>query len=840
MKINACYLNPPLKLICAGFLAIALQTQAQEIIPAHTILLEAEAFEQPGGWVNDSQFVDQMGSPFLLAHGLGRPVEDASTAVQIEKPGKHRVWVRSRDWAATWTKGKVEAPGKFQLIIAGKPVDKVFGAEGEKWHWQDGGVVEIANGKVEIKLHDLTGFEGRCDAILLTSDLALTPPDEAPAAWRRTLLGIPEKPQLKGDYDLVVVGGGFAGMTAAISAGRLGLHVALIHNRPVTGGNASSEVGVGLAGEFCFDPYPRVGLMTREISWGYGKDPKWRFHKATDAAAYQLSAMKDAKVDLFINSHVNQVFMKDGRMEGVAAVNIVDSNVIRVNGKWFADTTGDGNLGFLAGADYDQSAVHMGATNLWNIGDTHQPTKFPECPWAIDLSEKSFPGRQGEHKSPNNRFNGLWGWYWESGFERDQITEAEQIRDNNFRAMYGAFDALKNVDKLYPTHWLSASYYMAGKRESRRLMGDVILSTQDLKSSKKFEDGVVPCTWDLDVHVANPLFTDKVGHKQGFTEWPFISDAPMGENTLYHHKPYWLPFRCLYSRNIPNLFMAGRDISVTHEALGAARVQTTTGMMGEVVGMAASICKKYGTDPRGVYEKHLKDLQALMEKGTGQLPAVALTAYDPFDAASGKSVAVGWKGAWKPIKGAGLGIAKESLGYAAGSPLTAVGGSLQEPTGGVSDERLLEKPFTLSSGYFYISFLAKRDAHGQFSLETSDGKSIRLAVAVASDGTVSALGATAKAASSPGLFKADTLYQVVVKFSNSGGTKGAVASVKLFDVAKDKTPASPNTIQWDVVTPGAGTGSGQDRVILSVPKGTVMLDELRIGANWDSVMSSTP
>ncbi len=808
---------------------------------AQPILIEAESFFEPGGWVNDSQFMDQMGSPFLLAHGLGRPVDDAVTKVKVSTLGKYRIWVRTRDWVAQWTKGAVEAPGRFQVVINDEPLKTVFGTKGADWHWQDGGVVEIARNESTLKLHDLTGFEGRCDAILFSADLTSTPPNEAPAAWRRQLLDIPETPRLEGEYDLVVVGGGIAGMTTAISAGRLGLSVALIHNRPVTGGNASPEAGVGYAGRACFDPYPNIGLVTKEISWAYGSNHEWHFSKADDASDYQLKALIEAGVKLFVNYNANQVFTNEsGRITGVAAQNIVNSSLIRLNGTWFADCTGDGIIGFLAGADFDLSAVVMGRSNLWNIRDTGSSIEFPRCPWALDLTKKMFPGRKGDLGSPNHRFDGLFGWYWESGFERDQFAEGEYIRDNNFRAMYGVWDCLKNVDKVYPNHEINSARYISGKRESRRLLGDVILTTQDLKSSKVYTDGCVPCTWDIDVHVANPLFTDKVGNKEGFTEWPFISDAPMGENTLYPNRPYWLPYRCLYSRNVPNLFMAGRNISVTHEALGATRVQPTTGMMGEVVGMAVSLCKKYNTDPRRVYEKYLDELKVLMDAGTGTKPEVKVLATESFDFSgrlSGAGSGSGWKGEWIAVIGSGPGTAENSLTYPDGLSISGVGGRLFERSGGTASERLLEKKVGLASGNIFLAFLAKKDASGAFKVEFINAeKQIRLGVEVRADGTVIPCGALVKTPSESGLVKANSTYLLVLKFTNTGGKTGAVASVKLFEVGKDAVPTSPRDVKWDVFTGGSNTGAFQDRVILTVSKGTVELDELRIGASWDSVM----
>jgi len=239
---------------------------------AQPILIEAESFENHGGWVNDQQFMDQMGSPFLLAHGVGKPVENAVTTVQLPKAGTYRVWVRTRDWVAPWktpetpdAKRAIGTPGIFKLVVNGTQLTTTFGNEGAAWHWQDGGTVKLKGGTVELKLHDLTGFEGRCDAILLSEDQGFVPPTDAPAKWRRELLGISEEPKLAGGYDLVVVGGGIAGTSAAISAARLGCNVALIQDRPVLGGNASSEVCVNVHGQLGFKPYENVGNVVREL-----------------------------------------------------------------------------------------------------------------------------------------------------------------------------------------------------------------------------------------------------------------------------------------------------------------------------------------------------------------------------------------------------------------------------------------------------------------------------------------------------------------------------------------------------------------------------------------------
>jgi hypothetical protein len=186
--------------------------------------------------------------------------------------------------------------------------------------------------------------------------------------------------------------------------------------------------------------------------------------------------------------------------------------------------------------------------------------------------------------------------------------------------MYGAWDALKNVDGLYPNHRIGWSAFIAGKRESRRLTGDVVLSGDDFHQAKVFPDAAYPCTWHIDVHSPHPEFDKELKGEE------FISTFTRGEEYSYAG-PYWAPYRTLYSRNIGNLFMAGRDISVTREALGAVRVMRTTGMMGEIVGKAAWICVRHETTPRGVYESHLPLLKELMaqpsaarrETGAGSL-----------------------------------------------------------------------------------------------------------------------------------------------------------------------------------------------------------------------------
>ena len=566
-----------------------------------TVLVEAEAMQNLGGWVIDQQFMDEMGSPYLLAHGLGTPVQDATTKVRMPAPGRYYVWVRTRDWVAPWN--APGAPGRFQLLVDGKPLAEPFGTKGAQWHWQSGGSVEISRQEVALTLRDSTGFEGRCDAIVLTTDAKLVPPNAGTemARFRRSLLGLPDKPADGGQFDLVVVGGGIAGICSAVSAARLGVSVALVNDRPVLGGNNSSEVRVWLGGEVNQRPYPHVGDVVCELEPRRKGQPGTADMYEDDKRIALVRAEK--KITLLLSQHVDQVEKQGDRIEAVIAQDIRTARRTRVTGRWFADCSGDAAVGFLAGADFDMTTKgHMGPSNLWAVVDHGKPIAFPRCPWAYDLSNKPFPSTPDQ----------LGKWFWESGFDRHPIAETELMRDTNFRAMYGAWDALKNVRKQFPNHRLDWAAYVTGKRESRRLLGDVVLSREDLIHGKKYPDGCVPTSWSIDLHLADPKY------KEGFEEDPFISYV----STRFekYPRPYWIPYRCLYSRNVQNLFMAGRDISATHEALGTTRVMRTTGMMGEIVGMAAFLCKKYEADPRAIYANYLNDLKGLMQRGTGRAP----------------------------------------------------------------------------------------------------------------------------------------------------------------------------------------------------------------------------
>jgi hypothetical protein len=562
---------------------------------AEEILVETESFSNHGGWKLDTQFIREMGSPYLLAHGLGTPVSDATTTIEVKKAGSYQLYARTKDWVARWdAKGQ---PGRFQIIINGKTLNTTFGTIGAKWHWQVGGTVELKKGKNSLNLRDLTGFNGRCDAIYLSTG-DKSPPNDSKilAEWRRELLGITKKP-IEKKYDLVVIGGGYSGMGAAISGARMGCKVALIQDRGVLGGNGSSEVRVWAKGNIRRGKYPRIGEIIEEICDHAKKSPGT--YEEFEDVKKETIVRAEKNIDLQLFHHAFKVEKQGSKISAVHAFDVRSGQVTRFSGPLFVDGTGHGTIGFLAGADHTMTPKgRMGMSNMWAWTNDKNDFNYPKTPWALDLNMADFP-------YPRN-FHGPW--FWESGYDKDALGDAEGIRDWNLRAVFGAFNAMKNRDganehKNSKLTWVA---YVGGPRESRRLLGDVILTEEDVVSKKDFPDGFVPSTWSIDLHYPKKQYAQK------FPDNPFISYAVHGKGVDRSYG-YPVPYRCFYSRNIENLFMAGRCISVTHEALGTVRVMKTCGMMGEVVGRAASICIKEDCLPRDVYESHLDDLIELIK-----------------------------------------------------------------------------------------------------------------------------------------------------------------------------------------------------------------------------------
>lgn len=577
-----------------------------------SVLVEAESFDQKGGWVVDQQFMDEMGSPYIMAHGLGVAVDDATTTVSFPKTGTYYLYVRTKNWVAKWS--EKEAPGKFEVLVNGKALPQVFGTKEKDWSWISGGEINITSKETKIGLHDLTGFNGRCDALFFTTDPNYKPVNELAelAKFRKKMLGLSKKPGSAGKYDFVVVGGGMGGVCAAISAARLGVKVALIQNRPVLGGNNSSEVRVHLGARIKQEPWPNLGNLVNEIGPTEGGNAQPKDYYEDDKKLKAVLAEKN--ISLFLNYHANQVIAKNGKIKSVIAQNIETNERLIFSAPLFADCTGDGTIGFLAGAEFmqgresksvfgEQTApeeadnLTMGASVQWFAVERQSPRPFPDIKWGIGMDDnKSHAITKGD-------------WDWETGMGVDQTKDFEKVRDYGMLVVFSNWSYVKNHSKekaKFTNEELQWVAYIAGKRESRRLVGDYVLTETDLRNRNVYPDGTAPTTWTMDLHYPHPE------NSKMFPGAPFRSIAKHIQ--IY---PYPIPFRCLYSKNIDNLLMAGRHISVSHVALGTVRLMRTIGMEGEVIGMAASICKDEKTTPRGVYENYFSKMEDLMYNGIG-------------------------------------------------------------------------------------------------------------------------------------------------------------------------------------------------------------------------------
>lgn len=590
----------------SGLVAASLSVS---VARAETVFVEAEGFENVGGWSIDTAFTQVMGSPYLLAHGLGKPVADAQTTTAIPTAGKYRIWVRTKDWVAAWK--APGAPGRFQLLVNGKPLAAEFGTTSAEWFWQDGGEVELPAGPCKLALHDLTGFDGRCDAIVLTTDVNLTlPSGQALAAQRKKWLGQPAEPVVAGDFDLVVVGGGYSGLGAAIAAARQSLKVALIQDRWVLGGNGSSEIRVWANGGTMRGKYPHVGEIVEEFADHAPDSPGAAEHYGDQLKEDVVKREKN--ITLFLGHFAQGVETDPAtkRILSVSALDVRSGQERTFRGKYFADCTGHGVIGAAAGAAYYiEPKGRMGMSNMWYWRQEGQPQTWPQTPWALALEPGDFPAQIRSRSLIEGKSFMKGEWFWESGFDKDPIGDLELIRDWNLRAVYGAFSALKHGSEKEKHENASLQWvaYVGGPRESRLLEGDLLLTREDIVSQKQFPDGCVATTWDIDLHYPKEQYAKK------FADNPFISRAEFGAG-VDRKVGYPVPYRCFYSKNVPNLFMAGRCVSVSHEALGTIRVMRTCGMMGEVVGKAAYLCVRHEVSPRGVYQEQLPALISLLEQ----------------------------------------------------------------------------------------------------------------------------------------------------------------------------------------------------------------------------------
>ena len=592
------------------------------MILAAGVLLECEGFKNPGGWTSDPASMRQMGSIYLMAHGYGVPVADATTKVAVPASGTYVVWARTRNWVEEWAPSRF--PGRFRVRIDGRDVGGDLGTNGKAWSWQKAGKVKLAAGDHELALHDLTGFNGRCDAVYLTSD-GDVPPEAAAEldAWRHRKSGISVVAS-KEQADLIVVGGGMAGICAALGAARMGLDVILLQDRGVLGGCNSSEVRVAMGGHIHCGPYPALGTVVAEVQPVFGSHetygPEYYEDTRKELAFRAPSLWEKPKARLHLREFVYAVEMDRKETNRIAAVlsrSTVTGRETRYTAPLFVDATGDGTIARLAGCE-----VMYGCESRARFGESCAPMKakrqvmghtvqwyskpdpdgaarpFPDISdWALKFDESTaYHIRGGD-------------WEQETGFYRDMADDTEAIRDYGLLTIFSNWNYVKNLSmrkdefKADALDWMSPC---GGKRESYRVVGDYVLTQTDIEKNKVYDDGTAAITWSFDFHVPDPA--NAKAFKEPFRSCAYHRDAEAG-------KDYPVPYRCLYARDCANLFLAGRDISLSHAAFAGVRVMRTLGMLGEVVGLAASICKTEKCTPRGVYEKHLAKLKELMTKG---------------------------------------------------------------------------------------------------------------------------------------------------------------------------------------------------------------------------------
>ncbi len=572
----------------------------------NSLLVPAVAFSDRGGWCAETQFLDTVGSSYLMAHGLGAPVDDARTDVELPCEGDYNVLVRTMNWTAPWS--DAPSPGTFRLLIDGRPLPPVLGEGPGEWGWQDAGKVHLAKGRHRLGLRDLHGFDARVDSILLTTTDCIPGGDAATVRKLRSLLLPTPRLQRKIGYDLVIAGAGMAGICAAVTAARLGLKVALIHDRNIPGGNNSSEVRAGLSGRINTGRYPSLGYLLNEFGPEEGGDAMPA--EIYGDAAKRKIILDEKGISLFAGFRVDEAVMDGGTIKGVHATNAETYDEIEVYGTLFADCTGEGTLGALAGAGYSndlEDGCSHGASVHWFCSESGREEPFPDINWGLSMDPDT---AQKVRRSE---------WNWATGFFRNHAADAERIRDYGMYAAYSNWSYLKNHAPYRDEYRCSLLTWMAtvpARRGGRRLTGDVVVSRNDLLNNVPYPDGCVCTSWPLETREPDP------GNMHTFKE-PWLC-----KRTLNPVKAFMLPYRCLYSRNIHNLFMAGRSISVSHQALGTIAPMRTCAMTGEVVGMAAAICRQEGSLPAGIYPSHWEKLEKLMHRGAGRTDIPYTQVYD--------------------------------------------------------------------------------------------------------------------------------------------------------------------------------------------------------------------
>ncbi len=412
--------------------------------------------------------------------------------------------------------------------------------------------------------------------------------------------------------DLCIIGGGLAGISAAIAAARHGTEVVLMQDRPVLGGNASSEIRMWICG--AHGEYNRETGIVEELLLENRYRNRNKNWSIWDSILYEKVKMED-NIKLLLNCSCNDLTMKDNKIESVKGWQLTTETWHTVKADLFADCSGDGILAPLSGAEFrigrearsefnesiepeEADDKTMGMSLLIQARETTESKEFIPPDWAYTYeSDEDLPNRG--HDVLKTNF-----WWIEVGGTQDTIHDTEELRDELLKIAFGVWDHIKNQKDHGAENWeLDWLGFLPGKRESRRYVGDYILTQNDVRAEGKFDDIVAYGGWSMDDH-----------HPKGFYH--------PGKPTIFHSapSPFGIPYRSLYSKNIKNLFCAGRNISATHAALSATRVMATTAVLGQAVGTAAYIGIENDLLPGGVYNKKINKLQQTLMDDDCYLP----------------------------------------------------------------------------------------------------------------------------------------------------------------------------------------------------------------------------
>lgn len=413
--------------------------------------------------------------------------------------------------------------------------------------------------------------------------------------------------------DLCIVGGGMSGLCAAVAAARHGMTVVLMQDRPVLGGNASSEIRMWICGAHGSNNR-ETGILEEIRLENYYRNPN-RTYPIWDSVFFDL-VKREKNITLIMNCSCNDAELEGDTIKKIMGWQTTTQMWHTVEARYFADCSGDSILAPLTGAEYRvgrearsefNENIEPEVADKKTMGMTCQMQAVEtdrKIPFIPPEQSRKFTRENLYPRYPNMTSNYENFWYLELGGEADSIHDTEELRDELVRAAYGMWDFIKNDHEINADNWeLSFLSFLPGKRESRRYVGDYIMTQNDIEAEGRFDDIIAYGGWTMDDHDPRGLN----GNERATTFWP----AP---------SPYGIPYRCIYSKNISNLFFAGRNISVTHAALSSTRVMATCSILGQALGTAASIAKKYDTTPRGVYQKHIKELQQTLMQDDCYIP----------------------------------------------------------------------------------------------------------------------------------------------------------------------------------------------------------------------------